>query len=728
VAAAATAALLSLAADSPHPEDWLTFATLGAAAALAQRLIIPVGRNHGFPLAVVFLVAAAILLPPQLVALMGLAQHVPDLIDRRFSWYITTFNTANYTVSTLAAWAAAQLIDSTTIGADLRWAAAGITAALVLVVVNQLTLGVMLRLARGRSLRSSGLLTPSALLADLALAGLGVVLARFWVSNPYLIPLAVVPLVLIQRSFTLLARLGESEERFRAMFEGAPTGTVIVDLDERIVSSNRAFEELIGYGKAELLGRRLTELISPADERPATSLREMLAGVRHRYSEQLRLRRKDGSDVAGQLAASLAVDAQRRPRFVIAMVEDLTERMHLEEQLRHSQKMEAVGQLAGGIAHDFNNLLTIIAGRTRFAIRALDADEGSIRPDLDEIAAAVERAAELTRQLLAYSRRQVLQPRVIDLNSIVTGMERMLRPLIGEHIEIKLDLASGLGRVRADPGQLEQVIVNLALNARDAMGTGGRLTIETANVEPSALVAAEGDPARGQYIMLAVRDTGHGMDETTRSHVFEPFFTTKDPGKGTGLGLSTVYGIIVQSGGLLQVDSAVGVGSTFATYLPIVEDEVAQEDERPPGAGEVTGSETLLLAEDDDGVRALAELMLSDHGFTVLAARDGIQALRIADQHEEPIDLLLTDVVMPRMNGPELADALAAVRPGIRVLYMSGYADASVIPEAAALAVVPKPFSEEVLVGTVREALDGPAAGRAAVGTTPAPATSLESP
>jgi PAS domain S-box-containing protein len=656
-------------------------------------------------MAVVFLVAAALLLPPELVALVGLVQHLPDIVSRRFPPYITAFNTANYTLSALAAWGAAQLVGYGDLEADLRWAAAGVAAALALVLVNHAVLAGMLKLARGRSLRSSGLMAPSALLADFALASLGVVLARFWLENPWLIPLAVAPLLLIQRSFTLLARLGESEERFRTMFEGAPTGTVLVGLDERIVSSNRAFEELVGHDKSELVGRKLSELM-PGD--PLPELGELLAGERERYDGQVRLVRSDGSDVWGQLAVSLVVGAQRRPRFLIAMVEDLTERISLEEQLRHSQRMEAVGQLAGGVAHDFNNLLTIIAGRTRFAIQELGPGDGPMRSDLDEIAAAAERAAELTHQLLAYSRRQVLQPSVVDLNAVVAEMERMLGRLIGEHIEVELDLAPDLGHVRADRGQLEQVIANLAVNARDAMDGGGRLTLQTANVELTGTGGADGEPvsARGPYAMLAVRDTGRGMDEATRSRVFEPFFTTKEPGKGTGLGLSTVYGIIAQSGGHIRVESQPGAGSTFAVFLPVAEDEVSRHPEPAPRAGELVGSETVLLVEDDDGVRALAELVLARRGYRVLAARDGVEALELADRHPEPIDLLLTDVVMPRMKGPELAEALATLRPGVRVLYMSGYADAATLPEYASSAVVPKPFTEEGLVRLVREELD----------------------
>jgi two-component system, cell cycle sensor histidine kinase and response regulator CckA len=278
-------------------------------------------------------------------------------------------------------------------------------------------------------------------------------------------------------------------------------------------------------------------------------------------------------------------------------------------------------------------------------------------------------------------------------------MDRMLRRLIGEHIEVDLDLAADLGAVRADRGQLEQVIANLAVNARDAMEEGGRLVIRTANVELE-------DSDAGPHVLLTVRDTGRGMDEATRSRAFEPFFTTKEPGKGTGLGLSTVYGIIAQSGGRIRLDSAPGEGSIVSVYLPLVNEEVAHEDEPVSGTGELRGSETLLLAEDDDGVRALAELVLSRYGYTVLGARDGVEALEIADRHPGPIDLLVTDVIMPRMKGPELANALVAAQPGIAVLYMSGYADATMLPDAASLAVVPKPFSEETLVRLVREALD----------------------
>ena len=312
--AAVAATVFTLAHAAPDREDWLLFVALGSGAALAQRLIIPTGRNHGFPIAVVFLVTAALLLPPQLVALMGIAQHVPEVAGRRFPWYITAFNTANYTLSALAAWATAHALMGSALDEDFRWAAAGISSALVLVILNHANLAAMLRFARQLSVRASGLFAPTALLADLSLAGLGIVAAWFWLVNPYLLPLALAPLVLIHRSFALLARFGESEERFRTMFEGAPTGTVIVDLEERIVSSNRAFEELVGRGKEELAGRRFAEF-APLPPESAEPLRVLLSGAQERLADQRTFVRRDGSEALGQVAASLVAE----PRAIRAL-------------------------------------------------------------------------------------------------------------------------------------------------------------------------------------------------------------------------------------------------------------------------------------------------------------------------------------------------------------------------------------------------------------------------
>ena len=605
-------------------------------------------------------------------------------------------------------------MSETALGSDLRWAVGAIAAAVVLVLLNHVGLAVMLRLARGRSIRATGLLALPGLLADLAPAALGVAFAWFWLSNPYLIPLVIAPLALIQQSFALVARLGESEERFRALFEAAPVGTALIDLDERVVSSNRAIERLLGYGTDELAGRPLGDLLADG----GGLLRELLSGRAEPYVFEGELLRRDGVPATGRVAVALLHDAQRRPRFGIVMIEDLTERRRLEDQLRQAQKMEAVGELAGGIAHDFNNLLTIILGRARIALRQMGPDD-PLKEDVDEIAAAADRAAALTRRLLAFGRRQVLQPRVFELNAVVRATERMLRRLIGEHIEIQIDLAPAVGFVRADPTQLEQVIVNLALNARDAMPAGGRLAIRSFRTELDERADPGAPPSQREYVALSLTDTGHGMDDETRSHIFEPFFTTKDPGKGTGLGLATVHGIVAQSGWQLRVDSAPGAGSTFAVYLPRIRDAEAFEEATGPTADAPRGTETVLLVEDDEGVRSLAELLLAEAGYVVLSATGGEEALMLAERHPGPIDLLLTDVVMPGLGGVALADAVDRLRPGMRVLYMSGYPGEDLVGVTSSTGLVPKPFTVETLLQPVRDALDAvaPSPGSAAATT-----------
>jgi len=388
---------------------------------------------------------------------------------------------------------------------------------------------------------------------------------------------------------------------------------------------------------------------------------------------------------------------------------DVTEQRHLEEQFRQSQKMEAVGQLAGGIAHDFNNLLTAILGNTQLLLRDLPPGD-SKRGDVEEIRKASERAASLTRQLLAYSRRQMLQPEVLDLNVVVAEMDRMLRRLIGEHIALVTVLAPDLGRVRADPNQIEQVIVNLAVNARDAMPDGGKLMIETANLTlDESFAQAHLGSVAGEYALLAVTDTGTGMDATVRAHVFEPFFTTKEVGKGTGLGLATVYGIVKQSGGYISVYSEVGHGSTFKIYLPRI---VATADAvgSVQKGGPTRGTETVLVVEDEPAVLQLSQRALEAQGYVVLAASDPPAALRVVERHGGTIHLLLTDVVMPTMSGAELAERLVAQRPGIRVLYMSGYPGDAVVQHGAlpsGSAFLQKPFSPDGLSRKVRDVLDG---------------------
>ena len=390
------------------------------------------------------------------------------------------------------------------------------------------------------------------------------------------------------------------------------------------------------------------------------------------------------------------------------------------EQVRLAQRMETIGRLSSGLAHDFNNLLTAILGHCDILLRRLP-EEASIRKGIEEIRTAGERAAGLTRQLLAYSRRQVLKPRVIDLNSSVTSMVPMLRRLIGETIELNPMLQSDLGHVEADPSQIEQVIMNLVVNARDSMPRGGLVVVETSNVDLDETFAKKHAPTRpGSYVMLAVSDTGSGMDEATRSRIFEPFFTTKQLGKGTGLGLATVYGIVKQSDGYIWVYSEPGLGSTFKIYLPRVEAELSEEKTGEPPLPLPSGSETVLLVEDDHTVRLLASEMLQMNGYTVLQARDGREALDLVRRHGRPIHLLLTDVVMPQMSGRQLAQGIADIHPDIRVLYMSGYTDGVIAHHGvldAGVAYLQKPFTADFLARKVREVLDA-RAGRRPDGTT----------
>ena len=392
--------------------------------------------------------------------------------------------------------------------------------------------------------------------------------------------------------------------------------------------------------------------------------------------------------------------------------QDRAAHRRLEEELRQAQKMEAVGRLAGGIAHDFNNLLTAITGYSLLVRDRLPSGDPS-RADLEEVVRAGERAAALTRQLLAFGRKQVLRPRVIDLNAVVSEMEKMLRRVIGANVDIATALDPALGRVYADPGQIEQVIVNLAVNARDAMPQGGRLTIETRNVE---LDRASRPPQEcvspGPYVMLSVRDTGSGMSEKVKAHLFEPFFTTKEIGKGTGLGLSTVYGIVKQSGGSITVHSEPGRGAAFNVYLPRIDQPVESPLPAVPSARDSRGTETILVVDDEEPVRRLVRAVLTRMGYAVLEAPDGQAASALARGRPEPIHLLLTDFMLPGMSGGDLAAILTGARPGLKVLYMSGYAEEAVLRQAALDAgtpFLPKPFALEDLARKVRDVLDAPA-------------------
>ncbi|MDB4929489.1 MAG: Blue-light-activated protein [Myxococcaceae bacterium] len=400
----------------------------------------------------------------------------------------------------------------------------------------------------------------------------------------------------------------------------------------------------------------------------------------------------------------LVTYASGAPDLVLAHAEDVTERRALEERFRQTQKMEAVGRLAGGVAHDFNNLLSVILSYSSFLLDDLGPAD-PMRDDLEQVQRAGERAVELTRQLLAFSRQQILQPKRINLNVVLDGVQRMLRRVLGEDIELTLRSGRDLGEVFADPGQVEQVLMNLVVNARDAMPGGGRVVIETRNV---ALDAGGSGLAAGDYVRVSVTDTGVGMDEATRGRVFEPFFTTKGVGKGTGLGLATVFGIVNQSGGDVAVESEPGRGTTFRIHLPRASDaaRVAPPSYRPAALG---GHETLLLVEDEDTVRVLARTILQRGGYRVLEAHDGAEALRLSGQFAGAIDLLITDVVMPRMSGRQVAERLLVARPDLTVLYMSGYTDDAVVRHGVleqGVAFLPKPITPEPLLRKVREVLD----------------------
>ncbi|MBX5491711.1 MAG: PAS domain S-box protein [Chloroflexi bacterium] len=515
-----------------------------------------------------------------------------------------------------------------------------------------------------------------------------------------------------------IAERRQSEAQFRAAFEHAAVGMALLALDGRWLRVNPALCELLARPAATLLTTTNAALTHPDDlaaERPL--LAELLAGHRRAYQLEKRYRRPDGSEVWVLASASVVRDSEERPLYLIGQFQDITGRKEAEatlrereEQLRHAAKMEAIGRLAGGVAHDFNNLLTVIHGFGELLQAELEPDDPH-RSHVVEILQASERAAALTHQLLAFSRRQMLQPEVLDLNDVVLEMDQMLRRVLGEDITLTTVRRAGLGHVRADRRQLEQVLLNLAINARDAMPQGGKLTIETANVELDAeYVQRHITVSPGSYVMLAVSDTGCGMDAETQAHIFEPFFTTKEPGKGTGLGLAMVYGIVKQSGGYIWVYSEVGRGTTFKIYLPRVQ-AVAAATPRQPMVRPLPpqGRETILLVEDEPQVRTLARIVLEGCGYTVLAASCGAEATRLATEHCGPIHLLLTDVVMPGMSGRELARTLAAHGQPVRVLYMSGYTNDAIVQHGVLddeFTLLQKPFTPDALAWAVRRALD----------------------
>ncbi len=517
----------------------------------------------------------------------------------------------------------------------------------------------------------------------------------------------------IARDITERKRAEKSLRLQSAALSAAADAIVITDRACVIEWVNPAFTQLTGYTAEEALGKSFRDLVKSGKQAPAfyKHLWETILAGRTWHGEMIN-RRKDGRLYTEDQAVTPIRGASGRITHFVAIKRDMTEHLQLEAQFRQAHKMEGVGQLASGIAHDFNNLLTVINGMSELVLAQVDQDS-PVHADVQEIVHAGERAAALTRQLLAFSRQQSLEPRVLSLNMVVAGMEDLLRRLLGEDVDLVVVLAPDVGRVKADPGQLEQVMTNLAVNARDAMPQGGQLTIETQNDTLDEDYARQHTvvvPA-GAYILLTMTDSGVGMDETTLAHLFEPFFTTKGPGKGTGLGLSTVYGIVKQSGGFVWIESEVGQGTSVKIYLPRVT-EAADIDLPKPTVMSTSGTETILLVEDNAGLRKLTTRVLEPAGYTVLAAATGEEALRLLEQHDERVHLLLSDVVMPGMSGRHLAERLAGARPGMRVLYMSGYTSDTVVRHGvleAQMAFLNKPFTGPALLRKVREVLDSKA-------------------
>lgn len=500
-----------------------------------------------------------------------------------------------------------------------------------------------------------------------------------------------------------------AEERHRQLIQNAVYGIYRSSLDGKFLEVNPALVQMLGYDSAEelLAVDMASDIYLDPNERHR--LIEQYREVGRIEGVEVRWKRKDGSPITVRLSGRTLHDERGRLEGFEMIVEDVTERRLLEEQLRQAQKMEAIGQLAGGIAHDFNNLLTAIIGYAEVLLMRLDP-ASDLYQFASQIKGASEQAASLVKQLLAFSRKQLLQPKVIDLNQLIKTSAKMLSRLIGEDIEMELVLDPGLGKVKADPVQIEQVIMNLAVNARDAMPHGGKLTLETKNVYLDEDYARRHLGVRpGHYVLMAMSDTGVGMDQETLSHIFEPFFTTKEKGKGTGLGLSTVYGIVKQSGGNIWVYSEPGKGTTFKIYLPRVEQEADPIEIKPRPDEVPTGSETILLVEDDAAVRHLAREILQMSGYTVLEASSGVEALHIIESYGGQIDLMLTDVVMPQMSGPELVAQAASRRPQMKVLYMSGYSENIIAHHGIVdpgIHFLPKPFTPEALALKVREVLD----------------------
>jgi PAS domain S-box-containing protein len=512
------------------------------------------------------------------------------------------------------------------------------------------------------------------------------------------------------RDITLRKQTEEALARDALLLANVRDSVIVTDLGGVVTYWNEGATRLFGWAAQEMLGRPLTDRLP---EEARAEARDWIGRIRRgvEFEGDRQDYRKDGSRVWIHARTSLIKDSGGRPVAIMGLSHDINERRGLEEQLRQSLKMEAIGQLAGGVAHDFNNLLCIINGYSDILFNTL-ASEDPLRNLVDEIRKAGERSASLTRQLLTFSRKQVIAPRALDLNTVILDLEKILRRVIGEDVELATRLVPGLGNVEADPGQVEQVLLNLVVNARDAMPRGGELTIETKNVSLDESYAREHAEVRPvPYVLLAVSDTGCGMTPEVKAHVFEPFFTTKGQGKGTGLGLAVVHGIISQSGGHIEVDSEPGGGTSFKIYLPRVEHPIPAGKPRKEVRGPPRGSETVLLVEDEEAVRVVNRHTLRRGGYAVLEAGDGNEALRVAARHSGPIHLLVTDVVMPGLGGRQLAEQLLALRPEMKVLYVSGYPDDAVVRHGireGEVHFLQKPFAPSALAQKVRDVLDAP--------------------
>jgi PAS domain S-box-containing protein len=499
-----------------------------------------------------------------------------------------------------------------------------------------------------------------------------------------------------------------SEARYRSLVQCSAYGIYRSTAEGKFLDVNPALIAMLGYESAgEVLRLDPRKDIFVNGEEQARLIDEFRR-TRRMDGSEVRWKRKNGSAITVRISGKAVSHGDEATGTMEAIAEDVTERRALEEQFRQAQKMEAVGRLAGGVAHDFNNLLMVIGGYAEVILEGLDAAH-PLHAKARAIQQASDRATTLTRQLLAFSRKQLLELKVVDVNAIVEDMERLLRPLIGENIELVTQLSPDTTHTRADAGQLEQVLMNLVVNAKDAMPDGGRIAIRTRNITLDD--APQGDKTfirPGDYVMISVSDNGIGMDKETQSRIFEPFFTTKEKGKGTGLGLSTVYGIAKQSGGYLMVESEPGCGATFVIYLPRVEDATESRSALPPSRTPAGGSETVLLVEDEESVRQLVRETLEARGYRVLEAENGEAGLTVAARYEKPIDLVITDVVMPELGGRELAQRLIKTRPQIKVLYLSGYTEDAIVSEGTidtGNAFLQKPFTLQNLARKVREVL-----------------------